>query len=301
MTEPAVVGPSLLRRLALPALGRAADKESRGRAMVVAGSREVPGAALLAGEAALRAGAGKLLVATLASASTGLALRLPEARVVALPESDRGDIEPNAAASLYEALERTDALLVGPGMLDESAATALAQSLLRCARGRPVVLDAAAMAACRHADPADTVLITPHAGELAHLSGSDKPSIEEDPVRAARQAARAWNAVVALKGATTVIAAPTGEAWIHHADCAGLATAGSGDVLAGLIAGLIARGARLEQAAIWGVFLNAQAGQRLAQREGSIGFLARDLAREVPALVDEISAGLASQQDPARG
>jgi hydroxyethylthiazole kinase-like uncharacterized protein yjeF len=144
---------------------------------------------------------------------------------------------------------------------------------------------AVAQAASPHAGP---VLLTPHAGEMAHLCGSDKAAIEADPGPAALQAARRWQAVVALKGAATMLAAPDGSLWRHEAAVPGLATAGSGDVLAGLIAGLAARGATLLQAAAWGVALHARAGQRLARQHGSLGYLASELAAEVPALLEAL-------------
>ncbi|RYY77678.1 MAG: NAD(P)H-hydrate dehydratase, partial [Comamonadaceae bacterium] len=117
----------------------------------------------------------------------------------------------------------------------------------------------------------------PHAGEMAHLTGDDKEAILDDPLAAARRAAQRWNAVVAVKGPTTVVATPGGTAWQHSGGNCGLATSGSGDTLAGAIAGLCARGASLEQACGWGVVLHAQAGDRLARRLGPVGYLAREI------------------------
>jgi NAD(P)H-hydrate repair Nnr-like enzyme with NAD(P)H-hydrate dehydratase domain len=133
-----------------------------------------------------------------------------------------------------------------------------------------------------------TPLLTPHAGEMAQLCAVDKGAILADPLGAARRAAARWNAVVALKGAGTVIALPDGRAWQHQSDNPGLGTSGSGDVLAGLAAGLAARGAPLHQAAAWAVALHARAGQRLARRRGPLGFMARELAAEVPRLMHEL-------------
>jgi NAD(P)H-hydrate repair Nnr-like enzyme with NAD(P)H-hydrate dehydratase domain len=120
---------------------------------------------------------------------------------------------------------------------------------------------------------------------MAGLTGSEKDAVAAEPDRAAVEAARAWNAVVVLKGAVTHIAAPHGRVWRHEGGNAGLATSGSGDVLAGIIAGLVARGASVEQAALWAVALHARAGERLAVRFGPIGYLAREIAGEVPALM----------------
>ncbi len=133
------------------------------------------------------------------------------------------------------------------------------------------------------------VIMTPHCGEMAHLTGIDKDCIVGLPDAPALAAARDWNAVIALKGARTVIAAPDGTLWQHEgAGNIGLASSGSGDVLAGIIGGLLARGATETQSACWGVALHARAGDRLAQRLGPLGYLAREIAAEVPALMEQI-------------
>jgi NAD(P)H-hydrate repair Nnr-like enzyme with NAD(P)H-hydrate dehydratase domain len=120
---------------------------------------------------------------------------------------------------------------------------------------------------------------------MAHLSGAGKDDIEADGCAKAQVAARRWNAVVALKGAATFIAAPDGRLWRHDGGNVGLAISGSGDTLAGIIAGLAARGASLEQAGAWGVALHARAGEQLAARIGPLGYLAREIAAEVPMLM----------------
>lgn len=279
----------LLRRWPLPQVAEDADKEARGRVLVVAGSREIPGAALLAGIAALRAGAGKLVVATAGSVAPSLAMALPEARVIALPETDRGALAPAAVELLAESASQTQAALLGPGLMDGAGTCRVVEGLLPLLAHVPVVLDALAMDVVR----GDTrfeqpLLLTPHAGEMAHLLGVSKQEILAAPLAAARDAARRWNGVVALKGATTVIATPGEECWGHEGGHPGLATSGSGDVLAGLIAGLAARQAPLEQACAWGVVLHARAGAALARRLGPLGFLARELAAEIPSLVSRL-------------
>ena len=123
---------------------------------------------------------------------------------------------------------------------------------------------------------------------MAHLTGADKESIAADPERHARALAKGAGLVVALKGAATLVATPEGRCWRHERAVPGLATSGSGDVLAGLIAGLVARGAEPAQAAVWAVLLHARAGEALARRLGRLGYLARELAAEVPALLDRL-------------
>lgn len=282
----------------LPAPSPDGDKEVRGRVLVIGGSREMPGAVILAATAALRAGAGKLTVATGASVAQLVASAIPESRVIGLPETERGGIAAGAADLFDCLIGKIDAVLIGPGMQDEPAVCAFVHALLPKFEDKVIVLDACAMSVVRgsqsYQEDAENVrdthvILTPHAGEMAHLSGDQKHVVQGDPHTAARNAARAWNAVVALKGATTLIASPNGSAWQHEGGNIGLATSGSGDTLAGIIAGLAARGTTVEQAAVWGVLLHAQAGQNLAQRIGSIGYLAREIADEIPALMDQFA------------
>ncbi len=130
-------------------------------------------------------------------------------------------------------------------------------------------------------------ILTPHAGEMAGMLGIDKAEIKKDPLKIARQATAELRAVVALKGATTCVATPDGTAYSYTSQTIGLATPGSGDTLAGVIAGLARRGASPDQAAAWGVYLHAAAGDRLAKRMGRLGFLARELLAEIPMVMAE--------------
>jgi NAD(P)H-hydrate repair Nnr-like enzyme with NAD(P)H-hydrate dehydratase domain len=139
---------------------------------------------------------------------------------------------------------------------------------------------------------------------MAHLTGVSKEDVCADPAPLAVQCAQRWNAVVALKGAVTHIASPEGAVWRHEGGNVGLAASGSGDVLAGIIAGCAARGASLAQATCWGVALHARAGERLAARCGTLGYLARELCNEIPVLLDIIAgrkAGAATTIRPAPG
>ena len=280
-----------LRAWPLPSLSDDADKEVRGQVLVIAGSREIPGAAVLAATAALRAGAGKLVIATAASVAQQMAFSMPEARVVALPETPQGGFDISGVAMLEACLAAARATVIGPGLMDEEATCRFVEAVLPQLAGRPVVLDAMAMDVLAQRERFDDpVLLTPHAGEMAHLTGASKDAIQADPQAAVQNAARRWNAVVALKGASTLIAAPQGDTWLHDGGNAGLATSGSGDTLAGAIAGLAARGATLEQACAWGVVLHAQAGNKLAGRMGAIGYLARELPAEIMKAMNELQA-----------
>ncbi len=245
---------------------------------------------MLASIAALRAGAGKLAVATGSSVAGGIALALPEVRVIALPESDYGGPSADGLAKLEALLAKVDAVLVGPGLHDGAATRAFARRLLKRTARAAVVLDALAMDVVLDVRRFERApLLTPHAGEMAHLTGLAKEEVSADPEQHAREAALRWNAVVALKGATTYIATPDGDCWRHVSSQAGLGTSGSGDALAGIIAGLAARGAPLVQAAAWGVALHARAGRALAERLGPIGYLAGELAGEIPRLMDKLA------------
>ena len=285
----------VLRQWPLPMPSAAGDKEERGRILVIAGSREMPGAVILAATAALRAGAGKLTIATGASVAHFVALAIPESRVIGLAETAAGGIVRSAAEALGTLADKADAVLIGPGMQDEPAICEFVIAILAKLGDAKVVLDAYAMSVMcsprklleAHGAERFTgrILLTPHAGEMAHLSGIDKEAVFANPCNAARAAALRWNAVVALKGATTFIAAPDGRVWRHDGGNSGLAISGSGDVLSGIITGLAARGASLEQASAWGVALHARAGERLAARFGPLGYLAREIAGEVPALM----------------
>lgn len=286
------VDDALLRGWPLPDPGASSDKETRGRVIVVAGCAELPGAPVLCAEAALRAGAGKVLLGVPASIATPVGLAIPEARVLPLPDPrDGGAAVQKSARRLAEFAEHAAALLIGPGLLDEESTCTLALTLIERHPKLPVVLDAAALGAGT-ANPATRrpLLMTPHAGELAHLRRQPREAIEAQAGAQARDASMRWNAVMALKGATTFIASPQGSLWRHDGGDVGLATAGSGDVLAGLMAGLLARGCSLEQAATWGVALHARAGGRLARRVGRLGYLAREIAAEVPRLQDDLAA-----------
>jgi ADP-dependent NAD(P)H-hydrate dehydratase len=295
MSAPREVSADLLRGWPLPQVDEAGDKEVRGRVLVMGGGVQVAGAALLTAVAALRAGAGKLQIGAPERIAPSLALAIPEARVIPAPETPEGELSPQAAGVLGEALARSDAGVIGPGLLDGEAAGELALRLLE-GEGPPVVVDAAAMEGLRAAPHrarahGGRLVLTPHAGEMAALTGRDKAEIDADPLAAARRAASDLQAVVALKGATTFIVTPDGQAWRHSGGSVGLATSGSGDVLAGIVAGLIARGASPAQAAVWGVFTHGQAGERLARRIGRLGFLARELLDEIAPVLDGLEQG----------
>jgi hydroxyethylthiazole kinase-like uncharacterized protein yjeF len=281
-----------LRALPLP-MPQEGSKDERGSALVLGGSVSVPGAALLAGVAALRAGAGKLKIATVGSAAVGLALAVPEAMVIGLPETPQGGVDgARASDGLREVAEACDALLVGPGLMGSGPTTALAVELMEALPSAAFTLDAAAVSGlAAHADQVrrhkGRVVITPHAGEMAQLLDRSRDAVEADPLDAALAATDLLQAVVVMKGAQTWVVDPHGARWLYEGGGVGLATSGSGDVLAGIVVGLLARGVEPLTAALWGVFLHGEAGKRLAASVGPVGFLARELSGEVPGLLRE--------------
>jgi ADP-dependent NAD(P)H-hydrate dehydratase len=285
-SEPTLITPALLRRWPLPPIDGKLGKEGRGCVLVVGGSREIPGAVLLAGIAALRAGAGKIQIATSATVAPLVAVAVPEARVIGLREGARGELRRHPERALPLEMERCDTLLVGPGMVASEPARDLVESSLRSKIGPSVVVDAAAIAAfsgkkrLRHPR---AVVATPHAGEMARLWGVSRDEVTARPLELAREAAGVLGIVLALKGAVTYVAGPDGQVFHNTAGNSGLGTAGSGDTLSGIIAGLMARGADPLQATVWGVYLHARAGEILAKKVGPLGFLARELLSEVPA------------------
>ncbi len=274
----------------LPHHGPGTDKNSRGRVLTVGGSASVPGALRLTAEAAFRAGAGKVRIATIAEAAIALGVLIPEAGIVALPSSG-GEIDLAGVESLRDNAAHTDCMVLGPGIGSRDRAAALGTAILCDPRDDfAIVLDAASVA-CAGAHEAlirahgGRLVMTPHHGEMAACIGIEEADVGDDPRRVVCEAAERFGSVVVLKAAETLVAAP-GEAPIRYrGGGVGLATGGSGDVLAGIIGGLISRGAAPFVAAAWGVWLHGEAGAALAERRGPIGFLARELLPEVPRLM----------------
>ena len=253
---------------------------------------ETPGAVLLAGTAALRAGAGKLQIATNREVATLVAIAVPEARVIGLRSAKNGSIAPRSCQTIFDDAARCDALLVGPGMRDEASVV----DLLRCKRPKAstLILDAGALRIFRgrRALPAahrGAAVATPHAGEMADFWGIGRDEILRAGTDVAREAAACLGTVMVLKGACTHVAAPDGAMFHNLEGNTGLGTSGSGDALSGIIAGLAARGAEPLQAAVWGVYLHAKAGDSLARKIGPLGYLARELLVEIPRLLAAVA------------
>jgi ADP-dependent NAD(P)H-hydrate dehydratase len=283
---------ALLRSWPLP-LPADGDKRARGTVLVVGGSPETPGAVLLAGLAALRAGAGRIQLVTCAEAAPSLAAALPEALVRGLATTREGGLTfADDWESLRTAVSEADALLIGPGLADLPATTALTAHLLDHVSAQAiVVLDALAIAVLptigSRLDPlCGRLVLTPNAQEV-HTIAPDVPG-NDQPGRQAAAAAQGTGAVVTLHGH---VAAPDGRSWTAAGGGIGLGTSGSGDVLAGFAAGLAARCGDATQAACWATHLHHAAGDRLSTRIGTVGFLAREIADEGPRVLDALNSG----------
>lgn len=285
-SEPRTITPGLLRDWPLPRTGKAgtAGKKDRGTVLVIGGSRSTPGAVLLAGVASLRAGAGRLQLAVTESTATALSIAVPEAAVIGLPETKSGSVAGDVPKRVLGLAAEADAVAIGPGLDDIDETVTLLGAVLDAVRpDAGVVLDAYALGALSH-DPRLLdgrrlrVVLTPNVTEAGYLLGRPDSIGGDDLTTVAVDVARRCSAVVTLYG---TVATPGGEIWREESGDAGLGTSGSGDVLAGVVAGLLARGADPAQAACWGTWAHAVSGQRLAPRHGRTGFLARELLDEV--------------------
>jgi len=292
MRGPVALDRALLRKFPLPDHPEDSDKGDRGQFLVVAGSREVAGAALLAGIGGLRAGAGKLQIATAASVSVQLGIAVPEAMVVGFKETADGCFAPSAIAPLLALAQGAQAITIGCGMQHGKALETLLDALLASDIGSPLVLDAAVLGSLAPRAEAlagwqSGAILLPHAGEMARLLECDAAEVDSDPLAAACRAAQTYNAVTFIKGRYSHIVHPDGRAFRFEGGGVGLATSGSGDTLAGIVGGLCARGADPLTAALWGVYLHGEAGRLLGQEVGTIGFLAREILDKIPGLLED--------------
>lgn len=259
----------------LPDIDATHSKDERGNVLIVAGSERNPGAAWLAGVAALRAGAGRLTIATAPKAIPLIASSLPEAMFLPLRASDQ----------LSACIERADSVVIGPGW--EAGATAKRWMRMFLAETRaPMVIDAGALYEWSDVPAPRRCILTPHAGEMAKLCGHSRDYIEKNPARLAADFARHAGVVLLLKGPTSYIVEADGPVWLHDGGHPGLGTSGSGDVLAGCIGGLAARGLSPLWAAAWGARLHGLAGKYLARTLGGSGYLAREIAAAIPQMMN---------------
>lgn len=281
------ITPKLLRKWALPFPDEDGDKQARGTVLIMAGTLGMPGAAILCAAAALRAGAGKLQIATPETVADAVAAAVLEARVFPLSERKAGVPSTAGLKAIEAQLEGAKAIVLGPGMQGDVKFFA---SVLDEIEEATVVMDAEALR-CYREKPQSVrrlggqLIATPHAGEMAMMIDAEKDEVEANPEDVAREFAKEHGTITVLKGRRTFIASPEGELFVNESGNVGLATSGSGDVLAGIVGGLAARGADPLQAAVWGVSLHACAGDALEKSIGPLGYLARELLPVVPRLM----------------
>jgi hydroxyethylthiazole kinase-like uncharacterized protein yjeF len=257
------------------------SKYERGQVLVIGGAPSSPGAALLAGTASLRVGGGRLTLAVAESVALHVAVALPECAALPLSETHDRHID-GSAVGQHPEFDRADAVLIGPGLDDADEAVELLDSVVPQLRGDAiVVLDAFALSVLPRARTAEALsgrlILTPNHEEAEFLLGRESDSELADLTVIAKK----YGAVVTCFGA---IASPE-QAWRVDLAATGLGTSGSGDVLAGAIAGLAARGAPVDQATVWGTYLHVRAGQLAGRPPGQTGYLASEIAAALPLAV----------------
>jgi len=271
-------------------------KGTFGRVAVVGASTGMTGAAVLASLAALRAGCGLVALGVPKSLNAICEGKATEVVTHPLPEvKDRGACALRAKADVLRMADAASALVLGCGMGRHRQTRDLIGRLV-AEQSTPLVLDADGLfpfgddpdRLVRHRAP---MIITPHPGELAHLMGEDIETVQADRIGAARRAARHFDCVCVLKGALTVVATVTGQAYINPSGNAGMGTAGSGDVLAGIIGSLVAQGASMSAAATVGTYLHGSAGDLAAQLVGERALIASDLLESLPEALTLLEQG----------
>ena len=280
----------------LPERPLQANKGSFGRVLVVAGSINYIGAAYLACSGAIRVGAGLVTLATATSLQSILASKLTEVTYLPLPESRPGIISAEAARLVLPQFEQYNVLLLGCGLGQSESVVRFIRSILigRHKQALPsLVLDADALNTLANTPRwwkllTTDAILTPHPGEMARLAGMTVEEVQSDRVGVAKKLAAEWNKTIVLKGAYTVIASPEGKVKISLIANPGLASAGTGDVLTGAIAGLVAQGLSLFDAAACGVYFHAEAGEMVKARLGDAGMVASDLLPELPQVIKRL-------------
>jgi len=282
-------------RSVLPSRPIDANKGSFGRVLVVAGSVNYVGAAYLACSGALRVGAGLVTLATAASLQPILASKLTEVTYLPLPETRPGVISPQAAKVISQQLDHYHTLLLGCGLGQTEPAIRFITTVLFKLRSAlpPLVLDADALNTLARVPNwwqqlTDDAILTPHPGEMARLTGLSVDKIQSDRLGITENVAKDWHKTVVLKGAYTVIATPGGQSRVSPIANPGLASAGTGDVLSGVIAGLVAQGLSLPNAAACGVYLHGEAGEVVKAKLGDAGMIATDLLTALPQVIKSL-------------
>lgn len=276
----------LLKTMPLPAWGDESSKADRGKLLIVGGSRRIAGAAILASRAALRAGCGTVRVAAPESVALAIGVAVPELLVVPLPETQSGTLAQSAVDEVASACRPCQALVVGPGLGADSETDEATREIVEAAP-LPTVVDAQVLTSLGTKFNWKKIeaprVLTPHDAEFEALSGLSLQEANDDKrAEIAAAFAAKHRVTLVLKGRITFIASAEGEVFRNEAGSRALGTAGSGDVLAGVIGALLAQGVEPARAATWGVHMHALAGEAVADNLGPDGGLASDFVQQLP-------------------
>lgn len=270
----------------LPARAATAHKGDAGRVFVLAGSVGLSGAAALCTMGALRIGAGLVTLGIPKSLHDPMVKKLTEAMLKVLPETKEGSLSLQGLPEIVSTMEKMDAVAIGPGLSQHPQTKALVCQLLPKVT-KPLVLDADGL----NALAVDLsvlnklllpIILTPHPGEMGRLIRQSSEDVQRDRERTAKEFAKKYKVIVVLKGHQTVVASFDGSVYVNETGNPGMASGGSGDVLTGVIAGLLAQKLALVDAARLGVHLHGLAGDLAARERGEIGLIASDLVDKIP-------------------
>lgn len=276
----------------LPVRRRDSNKGDYGRNFVIAGSEGMAGAAAMTSLACLRTGSGLVTLGTPRAVSGILAAKLTEVMVLPLEDDGRGVLSEKSTITVIDKANRSDVVVLGPGLSGNESIASITQAVLRESY-TPVVVDADGINAlstninvlkqCKC-----PVILTPHPGEMSRLTGLPIQKIQADRIEIARSFAQEWNVYLVLKGARTITAFPDGSIYINNTGNPGMATGGTGDVLAGMIASLVGQGVFIGDAAVAGVYLHGLSGDIAASSKGEYSLIATDLINAIPSAIQTI-------------
>ena len=273
----------------IPLRRKESNKGDYGKILIITGSTGMTGAGCLAGKAALRTGAGLVYLGVPAGLANVYDASLTEAVTLPLEDNGHGCLSAECAARILEKMGSMSAVAVGPGLTAGEDIFRIVEKIVEKSEV-PLILDADALNALSRdvsilGKLKTRCVITPHPGEFSRLTGLEIRDIRDNRIEAAREFSGKWNVTTVLKGSRTVVATPDGDIYVNTTGNSGMATAGSGDVLTGIIAGLAAQGVELPGAAVTGVYLHGLAGDEAARIKGEHGLIAGDIVEEIPYVI----------------
>jgi len=306
LAAPAVFSPATTPDHSPPRVG--AHKGDFGHLLVIAGSRGKQGAAAMTALSAMRSGVGLVTVALPQSIDTLLPAAM---EIMTLPvlETSEGTLSLPSESMLLEAAKGKEAVAIGPGLSHNQETVRVILNLISQITA-PIVIDADGINALatdlsvlkkRHRQTHGTVILTPHPGEMGRLLGSSADVVQKNRIEIASQFAKDWDVMIVLKGAHTIIADPNGDIFLAHLGNPGMATAGTGDVLTGIIGGALAQGMDPRDAALWGVLLHGRSGDMASRVLGERSCMAHDLIEKIPEASSTLSSPASQRSGPRKG